>query len=44
MARLINTFGDYHIEHKGLAQDYELLLAAYLDLRSELDTIRGTSY
>lgn len=43
MARLINTFGDYRIENKGLAHDYQLLLAAYLDLRCELDVIRGIS-
>ncbi len=41
MTKLINTFGDFRIERRGLEQDYRLLLDAYLELRHELDAIRG---
>ena len=41
MVKLINTFGDFRIEQKGLDHDYRLLLDAYLELRRELDLIRG---
>ncbi len=41
MARLINTFGDFTIEGKNLARDYQLLLNAYLELHSELERMMG---
>ena len=41
MVRLINAFGDFRIEQEGLAHDYQLLLDDYLELREELDAIRG---
>jgi hypothetical protein len=41
MVKLINAFGDFRIEQQGLAHDYQLLLEAYVELRRELDIIRG---
>lgn len=41
VTRMINTFGDFRIDHRGLERDYQLLFEAYLELREELDRIVG---
>jgi len=38
---MINTFGDFRIEHRGLEREYQLLFEAYLELHEELDRIVG---
>jgi hypothetical protein len=44
MVKMSNAFGDFRISEKGLQQEYQALLEAYLELHRELDLVKGRPF